>query len=50
MIIQGYQIDEGEVLEVDHETGTVFTVLDLIRHVVQHPEEFEDVADENAGD
>ena len=38
MVINGFQIDETEVLDASY--GKVFTVYDLIIYVIEHAEEF----------
>ena len=40
MKIDGWDIDETEVLDSNYEEGTIFTVADLINYVVSHPLEF----------
>ena len=40
MRIDGWDIDETEVLDSSYGEGTIFTVADLINYVVSHPLEF----------
>lgn len=39
MVINGFQIDETEVLDACYSGGLVFTVKDLIVYVLEHADE-----------